>query len=900
MGEKSVNFGIMLIKVLVAAFRSDLDARLWRNVRLLLHLFASLLPLGIIESASLRSILLSFAAVLEEPGVTAVRGDRAAICIIETMCRAGRDLAGVKGEATGVPELDELVSRVQRYATEYRHVEVDLVRAVALKAPQEAAEEDFLHEESLDTAVQALIALKARNYRRPSFLPSPLDLLPPPIVALAKGTIDPECIIILPDILVPPDDEFAGGQAKYGIGAATDADNHARPRSQRRDRKSADTEGWYRAGVGIERGPRYAKWFKDTVPLPSSPAGVIMRSIFYDIIDLYQVNRKECARILFDSARWLRKGTFVCKSTLPENGIFGEVDDQWQIAEDGQVEGGWNLDETIVESILSTALVLPTPPQKPLYYTTLLREVVTLNPQSVAPAMGKSVRRLYNIMNSGRVDGETIRRFAEWFSVHLSNFNFNWNWKEWIPDMTLPLSSPKMAFARRIVELEVRLAYYDRIKTTLPEEVQIRLLPSEEPAPSFTYGTDDHPLRERALLLIQSLRARATAEVILAELESFKKDISPEMNASFVPSTDEPSGSVKVASAEQAEIVVRDVLMQAVLSLGSRSFSHLLNVLEKYHPLLRQMTTSPQMRLVVLSSTARFWSKSPQWIQICVDKLLQYRLVEPTDVVKFVFSPPLNMPSLVLQGSEENDTMRDWSGFNWWELIKLTVNKVNGRVDQVQKRLDTLEREESDKIEKQRAAEEAGDSIEEAKPVLIQEPNKQPLFPSGVTTSTLPRRPDLPPLPGQMGMSIAAPSALTEEEKKGKAQTVEETRVLFTNVVNEQRRVLIDALQGFVTLLQAQDDGSSAWKREGQQDNDDAHWQLWWLVAWYREYCRLVGRAFRLEMLVLIYVLPPVPQVYCCQPGNDQCKRFCNQRSEQHPVRDFRQRLSDVQRVNGM
>jgi nuclear cap-binding protein subunit 1 len=102
MGEKSVNFGIMLIKVLVAAFRSDLDARLWRNVRLLLHLFASLLPLGIIESTSLRSILLSFAAVLEEPGVTAVRGDRAAICIIETMCRAGRDLIGTEGEARGV------------------------------------------------------------------------------------------------------------------------------------------------------------------------------------------------------------------------------------------------------------------------------------------------------------------------------------------------------------------------------------------------------------------------------------------------------------------------------------------------------------------------------------------------------------------------------------------------------------------------------------------------------------------------------------------------------------------------------------------------------------------------------------------------------------------------------
>lgn len=848
MPGKSINFGVMLIKVLVTAFRNDLDARLWRNVRLHLHLFASLLPLGIIKASSVRSVLFSFAAVLEEPGVTAARGDRAAICIIETMCRAGRDLLDAsEKEIASTQELDDLISRVEKYANDYRHVEIDLVRAIALKEEEEedessSQEEEFIHEESLNTAVAALGILKTRGYQRPAFLPSPLDLLPPPIVAKAKGTIESDCIISLPDILVPPDDETAEGQTRHGITTSSnEANTNTRTRLQRRDKRGTGTENWYRAGAGIERGPRYSKWFKDTVPSPSSPAGVIIRSIFYDIIDLYQVNRRECARILFDSARWLRKGTFVCKSTLPESGIFGEVDDQWQIAEDGSAEGAWNLDEIIVECILSTALVLPSPPQKPLYYTTLLREVVQLNPQSVAPAMGKSVRRIYNLMNTGRVEGETIRRFAEWFSVHLSNFNFNWNWKEWIPDMELLLTSPKLAFAKRIIELEVRLAYYDRIKTTLPEQIQQRLLASEEPGPSFTYGTEDHPFRERALKLIQSLRARATAEVILAELESFKKDISPEANNSFLPLTDESDGNmVKVATVEQAEIVIRDILMQAVLSLGSRSFSHLLNVLEKYHPLLRQMTTSPVMRLVVLSSTARFWSRSPQWIQICVDKLLQYRLIEPTDVIKFVFSPPIGLPELILQSSAERDASRDWSTFNWWELIKLTVNKVNGRVDQVQKRLETLEKEEIDKAEKKKAAEEAGDATELAPTSHpLQPKDRTPLFPSGVTTSTLPRRPDLPPLPDQNNV---APPVLTEEEKKGKAQTVEETRILFTNVVNEQRRVLIDVLQGFVILLQAQDQDGSARKRSNQQDNNDAQWQMWWLVAWYREYCRLVSR----------------------------------------------------------
>lgn len=75
----------------------------------------------------------------------------------------------------------------------------------------------------------------------------------------------------------------------------------------------------------------------------------MLRSIVNDIIDLYEVNRKECARILFDSARWLRKGTFTGKSTSPEKGIFGHADDAWQTSEDGEMQGGWVLDDFIVE-----------------------------------------------------------------------------------------------------------------------------------------------------------------------------------------------------------------------------------------------------------------------------------------------------------------------------------------------------------------------------------------------------------------------------------------------------------------------------------------------------------------------------------------------------------------------
>lgn len=77
------------------------------------------------------------------------------------------------------------------------------------------------------------------------------------------------------------------------------------------------------------------------------------------------------------------------------------------------------------------------------------------------------------------------------------------------------------------------------------------------------------------------MRARATAEIILANSQSFKKSIMPAASTSFVPSSDEPDGGFKVQDEMEADYVVRDVIIQSLLSVGSRSFSHFLNVVER-------------------------------------------------------------------------------------------------------------------------------------------------------------------------------------------------------------------------------------------------------------------------------------------------------------------------------
>lgn len=58
------------------------------------------------------------------------------------------------------------------------------------------------------------------------------------------------------------------------------------------------------------------------------------------------------------------------------------------------------------------------------------------------------------------------------------------------PDLELPRLHPKIAFMRRVVELEIRLSYHDRIKGTLPEAMQdpsAGILAEDSEAPYYPF-----------------------------------------------------------------------------------------------------------------------------------------------------------------------------------------------------------------------------------------------------------------------------------------------------------------------------------------------------------------------------------------------------------------------------
>jgi hypothetical protein len=59
----------------------------------------------------------------------------------------------------------------------------------------------------------------------------------------------------------------------------------------------------------VIRDPRYSLPWQVTIDA-TTPEGFLLRSTWTDMMDIYEINRKEAARILLDSARWFKPGTF--------------------------------------------------------------------------------------------------------------------------------------------------------------------------------------------------------------------------------------------------------------------------------------------------------------------------------------------------------------------------------------------------------------------------------------------------------------------------------------------------------------------------------------------------------------------------------------------------------------
>ncbi|CAL1699455.1 unnamed protein product [Somion occarium] len=688
-------------------FQASLDKLAWRDMRLSIHLFAHLTMAQVITTQSMFELLRSFAAVLDEFGVSHGRAKKAALCASEGLMIAGPVIK--ENPSTNVIDI---ISAIQAYIESSADSKRLVQPTVALFSDSVTVE---AADEILDSALATLQILNSSDFSQTA------ESYPQPYLVAPKPSSAP---FELPSILVPP--EVIELDSLH-----TDSGEDALVKK----------EEWAEFYIRI--------FDNDVTPDPTTPAGYAVRSGLLDLIDIYEVNRKECARLLLEFPKWTLPGTFKPKpGAPPQDGVSGK---------------DWQLESTLIETILGSLFLLPESNYKSIYYVALVTELCKLSPSTIGPAVGKSIRKMYGLLSDG-LDVEVALR---------------------VPDLDLSIQHPKRTFMRRAIDLEIRLSYYDRILKTLPEPMQnpdMKLLPVEAPGPDYEYDDPSNPNHDAAQTVLNLLRGRAKAEDVMSHLQGLKNTLETADSDSNVDS------------------IIRSIAVQSLLHIGSRSFSHFLNAIERYLPLLRNLAAggissggSPsfEARKDILDAVIAFWKHSKHMVVIVYDKLMQYQIVDPTDVVAWTF----------LHGRQFVAT-EDSSSFDafQWSLLKGALDKANGRVVIARRRVAALRKEEDDRAAREKASDQATMEVDaEAKP-------DEPVVESAALTTAL------------------------------KA---------FATLTREQRNALSRALNGFVDCLVSQSNPNvrageviqeKAW--HNRVNWNEKEWLAWETWGWYRHFCR--------------------------------------------------------------
>jgi nuclear cap-binding protein subunit 1 len=246
----------------------------------------------------------------------------------------------------------------------------------------------------------------------------------------------------------------------------------------------------------------------------------------------------------------------------------------------------------------------------------------------------------------------------------------------------------------------------------------------------------------------------------------------------------------------------RSITMQCLLVLGSRSFSHFLNAIERYLQILHTLSNTPDAKFEMLEIVSTFWRRNRQMILIVFDKLMQYQVVDPSDVVSWAF-----------EGGGLGEKGDGLSTFQW-ELMKIALDKSNGRVSIAQRRVVNQRKLDEEAMAKAKAKEAGNEKMDVDEIAIIAS--------------------------GELLLLHIDRSNLSSEPTEESADMQKQTRA-HQILVAEQKAVLSRAVEGFVTVLSSTDDyiSEEAWNNRSSWTK--TQWDAIETWGWFRHFTRNVS-----------------------------------------------------------
>lgn len=115
------------------------------------------------------------------------------------------------------------------------------------------------------------------------------------------------------------------------------------------------------------------------------------------------------------------------------------------------------------------------------------------------------------------------------------------------------------------------------------------------------------------------------------------------------------------------EVTLR-VVVQTFLNIGSKSFTHLMTVLERYGQVFAKVCPDQDKQVMLIAEVSSFWKSNTQMTAIAIDRMMGYRLVSNLAIVRWVFSAE-NIEQFHMSD-------RPWEVLNLGFMDRLYVNSL--------------------------------------------------------------------------------------------------------------------------------------------------------------------------------------------------------------------------------
>ena len=295
------------------------------------------------------------------------------------------------------------------------------------------------------------------------------------------------------------------------------------------------------------------------------------------------------------------------------------------------------LEYIIVEVMFGQIFRLPNPQYLEITYGSIMIELCKLQPSTMPQVLAQATELLYErigVMNVACFD-----RFVHWFAYHLSNFQFRWSWDDWDDSLSQDPELPKPKFIREVLLKCLRLSYHQRVTDIVPDTFT-GFLP-DKPDPIFKFGVEQQPGYTASNNVVASIKNKCSPGELLELLREIESD------------------SMRV-----------DVFTQSLMYLGHKSFSHSFAAIAKFHPVFKSLADTEETQICVLKSVWDLWRNHHQMLVVLTDKLLKTGIVECAAVANWVFS---------------KDMVAEFSKCYLWEIINITIRKMNKHVSKLSK-----------------------------------------------------------------------------------------------------------------------------------------------------------------------------------------------------------------------